>query len=284
MSRLSKLSIPGCVWSASEGVFDVSDPHRLTQAAGYLKFIYKGAGPVYYRGEVENFPSLVASLHRGIRLESTVRKRSHQLHGFTKEAVATGSFLPKVPAYAREPILQQYGIRTEWVDLVDNIWVALWFGCYGARTTGSLSQFVSFERRRQSGSISSNREYAYVKLVHCPDVLRDAARPGVLQSEALEVIDLRTAIPSLYLRPHAQHGLLLRGRSSFEKSSWDLSQCVVGVIRIPVDLASEWIGAGTMLSVHALFPPPHFDYGYAQLLKRVPEGTKVLGAIQHVGA
>ncbi|GAA0468199.1 hypothetical protein Ade02nite_79030 [Paractinoplanes deccanensis] len=35
-----------------------------------------------------------------------------------------------VPRYAAEPLLQHYGIRTRWLDLVGNIWSALWFACH----------------------------------------------------------------------------------------------------------------------------------------------------------
>jgi hypothetical protein len=46
MSKLSKLSVAGGTWIPGEKVLHVSDPHTLSQAAGYLKYIFRKDGPV----------------------------------------------------------------------------------------------------------------------------------------------------------------------------------------------------------------------------------------------
>ena len=60
-----------------------------------------------------------------------------------------------------EPLLQHYGIQTTWLDLVDNIWIALWFSCYKATSTG---RYLSFEKRLKRKEGKSQR-YAYIILI-----------------------------------------------------------------------------------------------------------------------
>ncbi|WP_338865534.1 hypothetical protein [Myxococcus stipitatus] len=64
----------------------------------------------------------------------------------------------------------------------------------------------------------------------------------------------------------------------------DLSDFVVGVIRIDTQQAQEWLGSGALANTHHLFPPPYYDEGYRHFLKKAPIGGKPIGSIQHVGA
>ena len=43
---------------------------------------------------------------------------------------------------------------------------------------------------------------------------------------------------------------------------------VVGIIKIRIDRAKQWLGNGELLSQENLFPPPAFDNGYDVLLSR----------------
>ena len=82
------------------------------------------------------------------------------------------------------------------------------------------------------------------------------------------MVDLRQALPSVFLRPHAQHGLIVRKKVAppCTLESYDMAPNVVGIIKIRID--REWIGTWELLTQDNLFPSPAFDYGYDLLLKR----------------
>ena len=84
-------------------------------------------------------------------------------------------------------------------------------------------------------------------------------------------VDLRKALPSTFLRPHAQHGLVIKknvSNSSPSAIDFDLSSNVVGIIRIRIDRAKRWIGDGELLTQDNLIPPPGYDPGYDLLLNK----------------
>lgn len=88
-------------------------------------------------------------------------------------------------------------------------------------------------------------------------------------------VDLRSALPSTFLRPHAQHGWTIKRKSPDSEYGLDMANNVVGILRIRVCDAFNWVGNGELLSQESLFPNPHFDQGYNVLLnhKEFFEGT-----------
>ena len=88
-------------------------------------------------------------------------------------------------------------------------------------------------------------------------------------------VDLRNALPSTFLRPHAQHGWTVKKKTSDNIHDLDMASNVVAILRIRVDDASKWVGTGELLSQESLFPNPHYDQGYNVLLKHTEffEGT-----------
>lgn len=279
----------GVVHDSASGaeVFHVRDPHALIQAAGYIKHVYATtkAQNVFYRGQTRYFDGMSPSLFRGISKHSTQSKNTHILKSFITTARTQVKRLGKLPEEIVEPLLQQYGLRTSWVDLVDNIWVALWFACHRAYVAGSNDKYLHFEKRHpQQGS---EPQFAYVVLL-AMDATEGSATPGFWRGPTTELTDLRVGVPSIFLRPHAQHGVLFRLRGGPERRELDYRSAVVGVIRVDLLDALDWLGQGSLLDVHALFPPPHYDFGYQILLETLSEGKHSpepsLGSIQHVGA
>ncbi len=284
MSRLARLKMDSGEWDASEGVFHVRDPHALTQAAGYLKYVSRATGPVFFRGQDKLYPTLYPSLHRGITSTSGLKNREKSFSAFLKGAQTSGSFINGTAEYAHAPILQHYGIRTKWLDLVDNIWIALWFACHIAKVLDPHARYLHFERRKRPYPDTGTPAYAYILLVGAGVVDPVEDCPGLSTGTQAEVIDLRVAAPSVYLRPHAQHGILLRRRNADDYTSYNMQPLILGVIRVEIGDALNWLGAGDLLSIHTLFPPPHYDYGYRQLLTQIPTSELRLGSIHHVGA
>lgn len=68
--------------------------------------------------------------------------------------------------------------------------------------------------------------------------------------------------------------------------SIDYSDLIVGIAKIPVTKALQWIGDAELLSVSSLFPSPLFDAGYENLLKNYPTNgadvVRYMGSIQQI--
>lgn len=264
----------GC-WDDKEYVYHVKTAHAFSQISGYLKYTRQKNGPVFYRGQAKLYSEMKPSLFRSVKTWSATHRCIERINIYIKASKKSGSFLNNTPDYANEPILQHYGIKTRWIDLVDNAWVALWFACHTTQSTGRGDEFIHFLPRKEGN--------AYIVLMQPGAERRDTKRPGVWITRKAEVIDLRRAAPSIYLRPHSQHGLLMKRSSITEVSDALMNEFIVGVIRVSVCDAFEWLG-GSMMSVHYLFPPPVYDHGYRLLLDKAPKGNKTVGEIQHIGA
>jgi hypothetical protein len=259
-------------------VLHVRDPHALIQASGYLKFICGANGEsVLFRGQSETYPSLAPTLFRGVgQSQSAQAGRVHDCRSFMREIVSACPIFSTFPNFAHEPLLQHYGLSTTWIDLVDNIWVALWFACHTAHVSGKRSQYLHFEARN-----SGNERFAYILLIAADS--SQAGVPGLFKGPNAELVDLRVACPSIFLRPHAQHGVLFRKRGQGEVRPTDYADQIRGTIRIKLSDALAWLGDAKTLSVHTLFPPPFYDHGYRILLDGSFE-SKTVGSIFKVGA
>ena len=298
MSKLANQRIPGATWDSATGLFEVSSMHALIQASGYLKYAHGQEGFVYFRGQPKAFPSMLPALYRSADpdkaiLARTLRKRDHAISAYAKLCRSEGVFSSSMPDFACEGILQHYGVATAWLDLVDNIWTALWFACNSVcAVSGAGEDYFHYEprsRRFPSPVILEPCDYAYVVVLKSGHVEPVEGCPGRYIGRDAEVVDLRIAAPSTYLRPHAQHGVVMRGRGNDDADNaipGDLSSLVVGTIRIEIGLALDWLGRGDLLTTRNLFPPPTIDLGYRELLERSPEpqnGSKVLRRIGIVG-
>ena len=112
--------------------------------------------------------------------------------------------------------------------------------------------------------------YQYVLLIATP-VAAELSTDGINRTKEFIEIDLRKALPSTYLRPHAQHGLVIKKNISKEnpqKEDFDISTNVVCIVKIRIDRAKTWIGNGELLTQDNLIPPPGYDPGYDLLLSK----------------
>ncbi len=282
-SKLESLASKGGAWISDAtrygGAFHAKTPHALTQAAGYIKHTAaKDENEVvYFRGQSDLFNGqLKPSLYRGLEKIGNKYKRDEGVKACLADIVSKKDVMRYVADYVHEPILQHYGLNTRWIDLVDNIWIALWFACNQARVLGNRNQFMHFEKRDPSVPDS----YAYILLVGA-EATPVVDKPGFFEGSTTELIDLRLAAPSTFLRPHAQHGLLLRTKKS-NHAEMDFARLVKGVIAVSLADAIDWLGTGRLLGPHTLFPPPHYDHGYFDLLRKPPDCADYLGSIQFI--
>lgn len=280
---LRKLNIRGMSASINcqgQLVFPIPDTHTLVQAAGYLKHIQGNnhSELIYFRGESKLHQGLSPTAFRGISshkaMSKVICRINTSIANFSRPLSSTKS-------YAHEALLQHYGLKTTWIDVVDNIWVALWFACHTVRAFGPFGEYLHFERRipRQDSTGKS-----YVLLVAADAAPIDRIRPGFYSGKKTELIDLRIAAPSVFVRPHAQHGLLMRKRGDKVQRPADYGSQVRGILEIDLSNALEWLGNSTALSTHSLFPPPSYDNGYGNLLRVGFKGSQHIGCITHIGA
>jgi len=284
VTALSKLYIRNAEFvedaDSKQYVFHVTDPHALVQAAGYLKYkMASSSQAIFFRGQTRLYPGLVPTLFRGLTNVKTQGNHIHQVKVAIDSIRSTAPILTKIPAIVCEPLLQHYGLRTTWVDLVDNIWVALWFACNRGHIAGPTSEYLHFEKRDVT---KENSPYAYILLVSADTDATPTS--GVYSGVNTDLIDLRMACPSIFLRPHAQHGLLFRRRADTVSRPLDYATQIQGIIRINLSDAIAWLGTGAILGVHALFPPPYYDRGYGFLLSADFLANQTVGSIWHIGA
>ena len=198
---------------------------------------------------------------------------------FIKTIIAGNSIFENIKPVVHEPLFQHYGISTTWIDLVDNIWVALWFACYKANSSGGCARYLHFEKRNPFSEPSAK---AYILLIGTD--FAPTGVPGYHRGKSCETVDLRVAAPSIFLRPHAQHGLLFRMKGTGAMRPIDYAEQIRGIISINLREALSWLGEAPTLSVHGLFPPPLYDAGYRMLLDGTFEGRPEIGSIALVGA
>jgi hypothetical protein len=297
------VSIRGATGREEGGTFviRVSDPHALTQVIGWLKFANRG-DPILYRGSTDRHPDMLASGFRSVGRQGR-RNLAHSLRQFISALVTTDCRCKPEPysygqahlcrervrrstssplasgtyCAAVEPLLQHYGIRTRWLDVVDNIWIALWFACHNQVTIGDQAY-----HQRRSVAQEGMESLAHIAVLRAGEQ-KPTDIPGYTLGQSARVVDLRYAVPSTYLRPHAQHGLLIAPATLPDKSSGSLVDNVVANLEIALDDALAWLGTGVMLSTHVLFPPAVVDEGFRKLLKLNVDVPANLGRILYYG-
>ncbi|MBZ4488077.1 FRG domain-containing protein [Microbacterium sp. cx-55] len=287
-------------------VYSVTDPTALIQVIGWLKST-SPSPTVFFRGQ--------AGLYRGRLAPSGLRNRTdvvgpkgvathdRQLRDYIDQlwggpctctpsgykfseghlckerhvGGASAALYRGVRRASVEPLLQHYGIRTRWVDLVDNAWVALWFACHEYVMTDGGN--FAYLRPRLLTSAAS----AYIVVVDIGPT-EPTAIPGYWLADTVRLIDLRYAVPSIYVRPHAQHGLLVAPRGGLGgEAPMAVERTVRAAIQIDLALAREWLGTGAMVTDYVLFPPAVRDEGYRRLLRHAPRPAPTLGALTHIG-
>lgn len=282
---LRKITIKSTSWVTDDSGIEVlhaDEPHALVMAAGYLKFnlAKTQSEGIYFRGQRKLYGTLTPTLYRGLTLQKAQDKKHKAVSDLIDKFRASGSIFKSFGEYAHEPLLQHYGISTTWIDLVDNVWIALWFACHRALGIGRLDEFMHFEKRLPD----STEKYAYILLVAADISNRSRKKPGYYFGDKTELVDLRMAAPSVFLRPHAQHGLLFRKMGGEGGRPLDYSDQIRGIIRVDLAKAIDWLGAGKMVNTHSLFPPPYYDNGYQILLTCGVTGEPNTGTISHIGA
>lgn len=267
-------------------VLHVKNSHTFIQAAGYLKYNLgrKYSLGIVFRGQEQLYPDLTPALFRKQKDPNPNGPRARKIDNLVAEVISSRKVLRAVDNHVVEAALQHYGIRTRWLDAVDNVWIALWFACHSAIVTGQAGRYLHFEQRNAiSNCPLLHGQFAYVILLGYEQSL-PSIHPGHCKGKRSEMIDLRVALPSQFVRPHTQHAIVLKSLTKSGNTSVSFRSLICGVLRVNISDALSWLGDGLLLKTHSLFPPPKYDHGYHELLNNLEIEDPELGTISHIGA
>ena len=240
-------------------IFKVNSIHALNTLVGYCKHVYQNEGNIYFRGQTAQYGSMKPSLLRGVNTYKSLSKRKEKLNSLIEQAQNNMRILANMDRKLVSPLLQHYGIHTDWLDLVDNLWVALWF---------SIHEYIILDKRYEHVKrIDEPGKPTYLYLMLSDAVDRHTKIPGYYKGEVSEVVDLRKAAPSVFLRPHNQHAILLRKRNVNTPESTEMAEMVKLIVELDSHLVMEWLGLGRLVTVENIYPSPVYDQGYSILLR-----------------
>ena len=219
----------------------VDDPAVL---AAFVAFCSNKEHKVFLRGCTNNCQRSVPSLFR-IRSceecdEPTRGARWSKYKGLLEKLRSS----LKGDRWKREnlgAILQHYGLRTPWLDVVHDLHTAIWFANHEFVTCGSCCV-----------AVESKQEYGWIS------VYSDRKRPIIA--------DLWSEQSSRHLRPHVQQGMSLAMQPDCAKNpspKQDFKKHQVAQVRFPN--SNVWRLCGHMFSTHFLFPAPELDDSLKQL-------------------
>ena len=128
-----------CVYDpAVQGdVLHVRKFQTLIQALGYFKYVLCESAStnykIYFRGQEHAYGKVFQpALYRGCNREGTLMSHDGNLNRQIALVRKCCSWFKKSNDSVIEGVFQQYGMRTRWIDAVDNVWIALWFACHHA--------------------------------------------------------------------------------------------------------------------------------------------------------
>lgn len=187
---------------------------------------------VLTRGQTQNYEGMVPSLFRPPSDRTSVQDLLDAESEFV-DRIQSELELRRFERDNLGALLQHYGLRSSWIDLVDNLWVSVWFATHCTRNkSGNTSNYQLRE---------DNNGWIYF--------ISPQAGPS-----KPKCLDLRKAHQGLSLRLHTQHGWALKGANN---SIDDLNQYVVATVEFPIYEA--WHLSGYLGSEEFLFPPKRLD-------------------------
>ena len=230
----------------------VSSYRALIRSVGYFK--YNSHTSLLLRGQPRCYGTMTASLHRRA---SPPSDRDVDLF-LRRYRIALSVDGNPADQMSTEPLLQHYGIATRWLDVVDSVPHALFFATHVLVPSPSRAGTLTYAPSRE--------KYGYIYLLDTGTqrLVRKAGR-GIVGltrgSSGLLIADLRKLKPSLALRPHAQHGLLVRAMTG----NIDLWDRLVARIAVPTTVARRWIEAPAF-DPEELFPAKAWDGVFGHLV------------------
>ena len=229
----------------------IPDPVLLAALTAYCS----GRGQqVFLRGCTKNHPTSAPSLFRNSSKRSAPYGRIHLWDAYQAALVALRKELEPNSDKSRwrrrnlGSVLQHYGIKTPWLDVVRNLHTAIWFATHELGADQKTWRAIPTEN------------HGWISLYS----RRPRERCGSVGS--LVVGDLWGEQSSRHFRPHAQQGLSLAMQEDSvpcPTATQDFNQYRIAQVRIPN--TSEWELCGSMFTPAFLFPPDEQDSSLKKL-------------------
>ena len=219
---------------------EIDEPAILASFVAFCKASLQSKGRrVYLRGLSRHHPTQVPTLFRDAD-QAQGRRRWKAYRQFLDELprVVKGTRFTKKNFGA---VLQHYGFRTPWLDVVDDLNVAIWFALNNFK---EMNGACNYQR--------SAEDSGWLMVIAATHVHR--------------VIDLRRRQSSRNTRCHTQQGFSMAMQHDDKEPHevQDFMPSVVGVVKIPN--SKRWLVTGYRASQDYFFPSPKTDDTYAKLL------------------
>jgi len=232
----------------------IDDLMLIVRFLGYMKFEYnrpKNRNHIFIRGQVNDHNGMIPSIFRGSDLNfnrierrlSAYEKVKKDIYRITKAA----RFMGEVGGAS----MQHYGLKTPWLDLVDNIFIGLWF---------ARNQMKWLDEEKYQIEKSKN-EFGWIYLLKA-EYEKKVNDEGICIGEKTQWCDLRYHHRDLSLRPHFQHGIFI-SRTDYSKENYDMDEDVVATIKFPIKLKND---IQDVLPKY-IFPEKRYDNTYKYLTK-----------------
>lgn len=206
---------------------------------------------VYCRGQDKHFNSMRPSLFRAPNGRYSVQRLLKAEKDLAAE-LAKASPAKRFQRADLPALLQHYGVRTSWLDVVDNLYVATWFATHSRNGHAWI------------GMRDGEYGWLYFISTHSP-------------TSRLTVVDFRDKHHHLSTRPHSQHGLsVTKDGTKWSDTARSLDEFVAATVRLRC--GSQWRLHGFMASKQYLFPDASED-NTLKLLQR-PRTSRLLSKIE----
>ncbi len=230
----------------------IDDLMLIVRFLGFIKFEYNRQNKrnhIFIRGQVNDYEGMMPSIFRGGNLNTDrIGKRLKAFEKIKKEIYK----LKPAARFRGETggaSLQHYGLKTPWLDLVDNIFIGLWF----ARNEMKWIDEENYEIEK------SQKEFGWIYLLKA-DYEKKVNNEGICIGDNTQWCDLRYHHRDLSLRPHFQHGIFI-AKTEYSKSQYDLNNEIVATIKFPIQLKNDIED----VSSNHMFPEKYYDNTYKYL-------------------
>lgn len=230
-------------YNKKHSYLNINNPHLLVRFSGYLKLENNGS-KVLFRGQTKDYyGTMIPALFRGDNIKEKILKHRYDAYNYLLRNLKSDTKLDRFHKKNDGAILQHYGIKTPWLDLVDNLYTAIWFATM-ERTEKEPFKFV--ERK--------NGEFGWIYFIK----VKERSDPK------LKFCELREEHSSLSLRLHTQHGIAVRRKDEPWKLPC-LKKFVVGTVKFRIN--DEWKLKGHLFDAKFMFPSILYDRTYNYLKK-----------------
>ncbi|MCX9010104.1 MAG: FRG domain-containing protein [Candidatus Methanoperedens sp.] len=252
-SQIQKFNVTYCPDKNPHGsILCIEEPQILVRFAGYLK-TRKPISKVFMRGQKENHGNMIPSLFRNCKSNDIITlKKRYKAYNYLIDKLKES----EKPRFNREnvgAILQHYGIKTPWLDFIDNIYTAIWF----ATMEPSEEEPLKYVPRE-------NGKSGYIYFIRIKE-----------KDPNLKYCELREIHSSLSLRLHAQHGISIRRRVK-TLTNRDLQEFVVATVKFTIN--DSWRLNGQLFDTKFMFPSKEYDSTYNYF--KTDDFTKLIGSVK----